>query len=84
MLEEYSVGEKNKVDIVLNLTGLRCPNPTMITEKKLEGMQAGEILEVICNDKTARQTIPALCRKASYEIIETREEKGLILYIIKK
>lgn len=78
------MGERIKVDRILNLSGLLCPKPSMITEKRLENMLPGEILEVVCSDKTVRMSIPDLCRRANYKLIETREEKGLIYFIIKR
>lgn len=73
-----------KIDRVLNLGGLLCPNPSLITAKKLEDMKRGEVLEVVCSDKSVKESIPALCREGRYEVVETREEKGLIHFIIRK
>ena len=73
-----------KIDRVLNLSGLLCPNPSLITVKKLEDMKPGEILEVICNDKSVKESIPVLCREGGYELVETLEDKGLIHFIIRK
>ena len=73
-----------KIDRVLNLSGLLCPNPSLITAKKLEDMKQGETLEVVCNEKFVKVSIPALCRKENYELVETREARGLIHFIIIK
>ena len=73
-----------KIDRFLNLSGLLCPNPSLITAKKLEDMKSGEILEVVCSDKSVKVSIPDLCRKGDYELVETRDEKGLIHFIIRK
>ena len=73
-----------KIDRVLNLSGLLCPNPNLIAAKKLEDMNPGEILEVVCSDKSVKVTIPALCREGKYDLVETREKKGLIHFIIRK
>jgi tRNA 2-thiouridine synthesizing protein A len=78
------MGERHKIDRILNLSGLLCPNPSMITAQRLERMKRGETLEVLCSDKSVKSSIPTLCRKENYEIVETREEKGLIHFIIKK
>ena len=78
------MAESMKIDRLLNLSGLLCPNPSLITSKKLEDMKSGEILEVVCSDKSVKVSIPALCQKGDYELVETREEKGLIHFIIRK
>ena len=73
-----------KIDRVLNLSGLLCPNPNLIAAKKLEDMNPGEILEVVCSDKSVKVSIPALCREAKYDLVETVEKKGLIHFVIRK
>ncbi|MEN8143021.1 MAG: sulfurtransferase TusA family protein [Thermodesulfobacteriota bacterium] len=78
------MAEGKKIDRFLNLSGLLCPNPSLITAKKLEDMKPGELLEVVCSDKSVKVSIPALCRRGSYELVETRDEKGLIHFIIRK
>ena len=78
------MGEWEKIDRVLNLSGLLCPNPSLIAAKKLKDMKQGEILEVVCSGKSAKESIPALCGQGNYELLETREEKGLIHFIIRK
>jgi tRNA 2-thiouridine synthesizing protein A len=76
--------EGKKIDRYLNLSGLLCPNPSLITAKKLEDMKSGEILEVVCSDKSVKVSIPDLCRQGNYELVETLNEKGLIHFIIRK
>ena len=78
------MGETNKINRVLDLTGLLCPNPSLIAQKRLADMVKGEMLEVICSDRSAKSAIQTLCRKRKYELAETREEKGLISFMIRK
>jgi tRNA 2-thiouridine synthesizing protein A len=78
------MAEGRKINRILNLSGLLCPNPSLITAKKIEDMKQGEILEVISNDKSVKVSIPVLCRRGNHELLETREEKGLIHFIIRK
>ena len=78
------MSEGKKIDRILNLSGLLCPNPNLIAAKKLENMKSGETLEVVCSDKSVKKSIPALCREGKYDLIETREVKGLVHFIIRK
>ena len=78
------MSEGKKMDRVLNLSGQPCPNPSLITAKKLEDMKQGETLEVVCSDKCVKVSIPALCRQENYELVETREGRGLLYFIIRK
>ncbi|MDF1577399.1 MAG: sulfurtransferase TusA family protein [Desulfobulbales bacterium] len=76
--------EAKRVDRVLDLNGLLCPNPSLITQKRLSDMGKGEMLEVICSDRAAKEAIVALCRKRKYELVGTTSEKGLIRFMIRK
>ncbi|MDP2767616.1 MAG: sulfurtransferase TusA family protein [Candidatus Methanoperedens sp.] len=42
----------------IDARGRMCPLPLFYTKRKIEEMQAGEELEVIADDPTAKETIP--------------------------
>lgn len=78
------MGKWKKINRVLNLSGLLCPNPSLIVAKKLDDMAQGEVLEVVCSGKLVKESIPTLCVQRNYELLETREAKGLLYFIIRK
>jgi TusA-related sulfurtransferase len=53
----------------LDLRGQTCPTTTDETLRALEGMRAGEVLEVISDYYPARSTIPYHCDKRRYRYI---------------
>ncbi len=73
---------KKKVDRIIDVSGLLCPGPDLITRKTLAEMEKGKTLEVISNDKTTKKSIPFICKRGKYRLVEIIEEKGLIHFLI--
>jgi TusA-related sulfurtransferase len=57
----------------LDLQGKVCPFVLFHTKKKLEAIPAGEKLEVMTDDPTAKETISGWCRMHRHEILEIEE-----------
>ncbi len=74
---------KKQIDKILDVQGLPCPTPTVMTSNALRDMKKGMTLQVITNDMTTKETIPSLCAKEGYELIEVKEENGLIYYFVR-
>jgi tRNA 2-thiouridine synthesizing protein A len=53
----------------LDLTGLKCPMPSLLTERALRGMAAGEQLVVTVTDPLAPLDLRHLCQRDGHEII---------------
>ncbi len=76
--------EDVKPDQTLDTKGLNCPMPVLKTKKALESVQSGQILEVITTDPGSKSDIPALLRRLGHELVETKEDGGVISFYIKK
>ncbi len=59
----------------LDARRLLCPLPVIRTQERVEGMGAGDVLEVVCTDPGARHDIPAWCRVNGHQVIGI-EERG--------
>ncbi|MGB7041478.1 MAG: sulfurtransferase TusA family protein [Xanthobacteraceae bacterium] len=68
----------------LNLRGLKCPLPALRTRKALRGMQKGDIIVVECTDPLAGLDIPNLLNQTGDVLEQTRKEKGLMTFRIRK
>jgi tRNA 2-thiouridine synthesizing protein A len=75
---------KKKIDKILDVQGLSCPMPTVITSKTLKQMKKGSSLQVVTNDSTTKESIPTLCSQEGYRISELREQGGLLYFTILK
>ena len=71
-------------DKVLDAKGLSCPMPVIKTKKALEGVESGQILEVVATDPASKTDIPALLGRLGHELIEISEGNGEIHYLIRK
>ncbi len=68
----------------LNLRGLKCPLPALRTRKALGQAQPGDIFIVECTDPLAGIDIPNLLNQTGDMLEETRKEKKLLTFRIRK
>jgi tRNA 2-thiouridine synthesizing protein A len=57
---------------VLDLTGLKCPMPALLTEKALRGMRAGERVAVTVTDPLAPLDLRHVCQMGRHALEEER------------
>lgn len=72
------------IDKVLDLKGFICPRPMIMTMSVLKSMEKGQVLQIICNDSTTKYSIPSLCERWDFRLLEMKEEDGVISFIIQK
>ncbi len=68
----------------LDCVGLQCPLPGYNTRKALDGIQAGEILEVTTDGKAGRSDVPAMARRLGHKVLGVEELDGVFVYRIMK
>lgn len=73
-----------KADVILDAKGLSCPMPVLKTKKAIDGLQSGQVLEVIATDPGSKSDIPALLRRLGHELVQTKENGDVIEFYIKK
>ena len=73
-----------KPDVVLDTKGMNCPMPVLKTKKAIDALPSGQILEVISTDQGSKSDIPAMMNRLGHEILETKEDGGVIEFYIKK
>jgi tRNA 2-thiouridine synthesizing protein A len=71
-------------ETMLNLRGLKCPLPALRARKALSAIQPGDILIVECTDPLASIDIPNLLNQTGDTLEETRKEKKLLTFRIRK
>jgi TusA-related sulfurtransferase len=71
-------------DVVLDTTGLFCPVPIIRTAERLGRMRAGEVLEVLSDDRVILIDMPAWCRATGHEYLGSREAEGAIRLRVRK
>lgn len=73
-----------KIDKEIDVKGLVCPRPMVMSMSALKAMTPGQVLKIIANDSSTKHSIPALCERAGYKLLEQQEEMGAFIFIIQK
>ncbi|GHF16803.1 sulfurtransferase TusA [Kordiimonas sediminis] len=68
----------------LDTRGHLCPMPVLKARKKLESMQAGDILQVAATDPATVRDIPSFCGLAHHTLVYAYEEGQTFYFLIKK
>lgn len=72
-----------KVDNVLDTTGLLCPEPVMMLHQAVKKMTAGEVIEVRATDPSTTRDIPKFCLFLGHELIADAQADGVYYYTIR-
>lgn len=68
----------------LNVCGYVCPHPQMYCKKSLEKMASGDVLTLIFDNPSSKETIIQMCEQAGNEIIEDTKVDGKLCLKIEK
>ena len=71
-------------DQELDASGLNCPLPILRAKKALNGMESGQILRVVATDPGSVKDFDAFAKQTGNELLESSEEGGKFLFLIKK
>jgi len=68
----------------LDVKGLACPMPIVKTKKAIDTIASGEVLEVLVTDKGALNDFPAWAKAGGHNIVEQKEDAGVLSFFIEK
>lgn len=71
-------------DQELDASGLNCPLPILRAKKALSSMQSGQVLQVIATDPGAMKDFAAFAKQTGNELLESRQEGGKFLFLLRK
>ena len=71
-------------DKTLDITGLVQPRQATVIKTIMDGLGPGQVLSVITNDATARESVQALCADRGYALLEATREGGTFHFTIRK
>jgi len=72
------------IDMELDARGLNCPLPILRAKKSISSLAAGEVLRVVATDPGSVKDFSAFCKQTGNELLETSEQNGEFLFLIKK
>lgn len=65
-------------------TGLLCPLPVLRANRKLRELADGGLLTVRATDPAAVQDFPAYCKQTGHELVSSRREGEVLIFVIRK
>ena len=69
---------------IVDATHLLCPLPVLKARKRLKALDTGALLELRADDPAAVVDVPHFCHEAGHALVETREDAGVQIYVIRK
>jgi tRNA 2-thiouridine synthesizing protein A len=76
--------EMASYDSELDASGLNCPLPILKAKKALAGLQSGQVLRIVATDPGSVKDFEAFARQTGNELMESGEEAGKFLFLLKK
>ncbi|MET3290234.1 UNVERIFIED_CONTAM: tRNA 2-thiouridine synthesizing protein A [Brevibacillus sp. OAP136] len=73
-----------KADITVDTKGMACPMPIVKAKKALDGLQAGQTMEVLSTDKGSLNDFQAWVKQTNNELLQTEVENGVYKFLVKK
>jgi len=73
-----------KADAVLDCVGLYCPMPIIQTTEQIAQLEAGQVLEVIADDKGIVKDMPAWCKGTGHEYLGMQQQGGEYHVFVRK
>ena len=77
-------GDEIEADIVEDCVGLYCPEPIFRTRKAFDGLEIGQVLEVIADDPAAEEDLKRWAKRMGQELLNIRNDDGELHIFIKK
>ena len=78
-----NTGTLPSFDVVLDTSGLYCPEPIMLMHNKVRDMTSGQVLKVIATDPATTRDVPKFCQFLGHELLEqhTVSESNYLYFI---
>jgi tRNA 2-thiouridine synthesizing protein A len=70
--------------VQLDATGLTCPLPVLRARKAMRDVAPGGLLEVRATDPAAVKDFAAFCEATGHVLVETRDEAGIYVFLMRK
>ena len=68
----------------LDLTGLKCPLPALMTRKAMRALDIGARIEVHCTDPMAAIDIPVMVQRSGGRVHSSNRHDAVLIFVIEK
>ena len=83
--DQTEIEEQSAADALeLDASGLFCPEPVMLLHNKIRDIEAGQLLKLVATDPSTSRDVPKFCHFLGHELLESIEEEGSFVYLIRK
>jgi len=76
--------DPERVDRVIDTTGLYCPVPIVRTGEAMRALRVGDRLEILSDDRVILIDLPAWCRAHGHHYEGARDEDGVLRLRVRK
>jgi len=73
-----------QADIVLDLTGLKCPLPVLKARRQINQMAPSTVLQVTADDPAAPLDFEHFCQTGGHVLLSSTEQAGIFTFQIAK
>ncbi|TMV46425.1 sulfurtransferase TusA family protein [Paenibacillus mesophilus] len=70
--------------LIVDAKGLACPMPIVKAKKGMDSLETGQIMELQATDKGAMYDFRAWVSQTGHELLETKQENGVFIFIVQK
>jgi len=71
-------------DMELDARGLNCPLPILRAKKSINELAPGQVLRIVATDPGSVKDFEAFSKQTGNELLESTEQNGEFVYLIKK
>ncbi len=75
---------EEKIDQVLDASGLNCPLPLLKAKQALNALSSGAVLEVVCTDPGSVRDFQVFATQSGNTLLNQTEESGTFSHWLKK
>ncbi len=76
--------ETKPADESLDCIGLFCPEPLFQTREAMDGLSAGQTLEVLADDPAAEEDLTRFAKRAGHEVVSVEDRGDHKRFLIRK
>ncbi len=74
----------NPIEIMLDTSGLICPEPVMLLHNAVRDAEIGNVIKLVATDPSTERDIPKFCQFLGHELLDKHTQDELFVYFIQK
>jgi tRNA 2-thiouridine synthesizing protein A len=68
----------------IDAIGLLCPLPVLRLRKRMQPLQAGDLIRLIADDPASIVDVPHFCNESGHTLVDRREDGTQIIFTVRK